>query len=158
MKTQTEIPLKNKIAKLINENKSDIISVISEIVHSSNFKFSKLINKYDNYTYLFLYDIEKAEKEKKKNSTKTEMKEIQLSPNIAENDLLTKAKKAKEFLEDQDKVKCVITLKGRQKAMPAAGELVMLKFAETLSEYGLPETLPKMEGNKWLMILKPKKK
>ena len=58
MKTQTEIPLKNKIAKLINENKSDIISVISEIVHSSNFKFSKLINKYDNYTYLFLYDIE----------------------------------------------------------------------------------------------------
>lgn len=106
----------------------------------------------------FLYDIEKAEKEKKKNSTKTEMKEIQLSPNIAENDLLTKAKKAKEFLEDQDKVKCVITLKGRQKAMPAAGELVMLKFAETLSEYGLPETLPKMEGNKWLMILKPKKK
>ena len=42
--------------------------------------------------------------------------------------------------------------------MPAAGELVMLKFAETLSEYGLPEALPKMEGNKWLMILKPKKK
>ena len=60
----------------------------------------------------FLYDIEKAEKEKKKNSTKTEMKEIQLSPNIAENDLLTKAKKAKEFLEENDKVKCVITLKG----------------------------------------------
>ena len=106
----------------------------------------------------FLYDIEKAEKEKKKNSTKTEMKEIQLSPNIAENDLLTKAKKAKEFLEEHDKVKCVITLKGRQRTMPAAGELVMLKFAETLSEYGIPEALPKMEGNKWLMILKPKKK
>ena len=106
----------------------------------------------------FLYDIEKSEKEKKRNSSKTEMKEIQLSPNIAENDLLTKAKKAKEFLEDQDKVKCVITLRGRQRTMPAAGELVMLKFAETLSDYGLPEALPKMEGNKWLMILKPKKK
>jgi translation initiation factor IF-3 len=105
----------------------------------------------------FLYDIEKSEKDKKKNSNKTEIKEIQLSPNIAENDLLTKAKKAKEFLEDQDKVKCVITLKGRQRSMPAAGELVMLKFADSLSEYGLPESLPKMEGNKWLMILKPKK-
>lgn len=113
--------------------------------------------KIDDYQK-FLYDMEKAEKEKKRNSSKTVMKEIQLSPNIGENDLLTKAKKAKEFLEDQDKVKCVITLKGRQKSMPAAGELVMLKFADTLSEFGLPEALPKMDGNKWLMILKPKKK
>lgn len=113
--------------------------------------------KIDDYQK-FLYDIERSEKEKKRNSTKTEIKEIQLSPNIAENDLLTKSKKAKEFLEDSDKVKCVITLKGRQRSMPAIGELVMLKFAEILSEYGLPESLPKMEGNKWLMILKPKKK
>ena len=58
METQIEVPLKNKIAKSITNNKGDIISAISEIVYKSKFKFSKLINQYDNYTYLFMYDTE----------------------------------------------------------------------------------------------------
>src|SRR5579864_5794669 len=94
----------------------------------------------------FLYNLEKAEKEKKKNSVKNETKEIQLSCTIAVNDLNTKSKKAIEFLEEGDKVKCVVQLKGRQKAMPEQGELVLLKFAEALSEIGQPEFLPKLEG------------
>jgi translation initiation factor IF-3 len=105
----------------------------------------------------FLYNQEKSEKDRKKNSSKVEIKEIQLSCNIAENDLNTKSKKAKEFLEDANKVKCVIQLKGRQKGMPEQGELVMIKFADMLSEYGIPEAMPKLDGSKWLMMLKPKK-
>lgn len=104
----------------------------------------------------FLYNIEKAEKLKKKNSQKSELKEIQLSATIAENDLLTKAKKANELLSEGDKIKCTLQLKGRQKAMPAQGELVLLKFAQMCIN-GSPENLPKLEGNRWLMILKPKK-
>lgn len=106
----------------------------------------------------FIYDTEKAEKERKKNSQKSETKEIQLSCDIHDNDLQTKAKKAKEFLEDNDKVKVVIQLKGRQKAMPERGELVMFKFAESLIEVGVPEVMPKLEGSKWLMTMRPKKK
>ena len=105
----------------------------------------------------FLYQQEKMEKERKRNSTKIETREIQLSVSIAENDLKTKSKKAREFLEEDNKVKCVIQLKGRQKAMPEQGELVMLKFASSLSDVGAPETLPKLEGGRWLMILKAKK-
>lgn len=106
----------------------------------------------------FLYNFEKSEKEKRKNVAKNEVREIQLSCTIASNDLNTKSKKAKEFLEDGDKVKCVIQLKGRQKSMPEQGELVLLRFAEILSDIGQPEFLPKLEGGRWLMLVKPKRK
>lgn len=105
----------------------------------------------------FLYNQEKTEKERRKNSVKTETKEIQLSVNIADNDLNTKSKKAIEFLEDGNKVKCVLSMKGRQNTMPEKGELVMLKFAQLSSHVGAPESMPKLEGTRWIMILKPKK-
>ena len=115
------------------------------------------IVRIDDYNK-FIYDQEKAEKEKKKNAIKTEIREIQLSCEISDHDLETKSRKGKEFLIDGDKVKCVIVLKGRQKAMPERGELVMLKFAEILSDSGLPESLPVLEGSRWIMTLRPKKK
>jgi len=105
----------------------------------------------------FLYKQERQEKERKKNSSKVELKEIQLSCVIADNDLNTKSKKAVEFLEEGNKVKCVILLKGRQRAMPEQGELVMLKFAEMASKVGVPEALPRLDGSRWIMTLKPKK-
>jgi translation initiation factor IF-3 len=106
----------------------------------------------------FLYNQEKIEKEKKKNAVKSSLKEIQLSVNISDHDLETKSKKGREFLSDGDKVKVVISLKGREKASPERGELVMLKFAQSVEEFGTPEALPKLESGKWLMILKCKKK
>lgn len=106
----------------------------------------------------FLYNLEKIEKEKKKNSNRSQLKEIQLSVNISDHDLETKAKKGREFLKDGDKVKVVISLKGRQKANPERGEIVMLKFAQSVEEFGIPEALPKLESGKWLMMMKTKKK
>lgn len=106
----------------------------------------------------FIYDQEKLEKERKRNLVQIETKEIQLSCEIADNDLLTKSRKAEEFLKDGNKVKCVILLKGRQKSMPERGELVMLKFAEMLSEFGSLEAMPKLDGSRWIMTIKSKKK
>jgi translation initiation factor IF-3 len=106
----------------------------------------------------FIYDLEKSEKERKKNAQKTEIKEIQLSCEIQDNDLQTKARKGREFLEDNDKIKVVVQLKGRQKAMPVRGEVVMLKFAEILIDVGTLEAMPKLEGSRWIMMMKPKKK
>lgn len=106
----------------------------------------------------FLYELEKSEKEKKRNSNKSVLKEIQLSVNISDHDLETKSKKAREFLKDGDKVKVVISLKGREKANPERGEIVVLKFAQSVEEFGIPESLPKLEGSKWIMMIKTKKK
>ncbi len=105
----------------------------------------------------FLYDTEKANKEKKKNSGKNQLKEIQLSSEIAENDLNTKARKGKEFLLDGDKVKVVLQLKGRQKQTPQRGEITMLKYATLLEDVGTVESMPKLEGGRWFMMMKPRK-
>lgn len=130
--------LEGKDLILINENQNPPIVKIEE--------YSR-----------FLYEIEKANKEKKRNSVKSQIKEIQLSPDIADNDLGTKARKGKEFLEDGDKIKVVLQLKGRQKAAPERGEITMLKFAAMLEDSGLAESMPKLEGGRWFMMMKPKK-
>ena len=142
LKTNTAIKMASDEEKdliLINENQTPPIVKIEE---------------YNR----FLYNLEKLEKEKKKNSNQSQLKEIQISTEISDHDLQIKAKKANEFLKDGDKVKCVILLKGRQKANPERGQLTMLKFASLLEENGVPEHLPKLESSKWLMMVKPKKK
>jgi translation initiation factor IF-3 len=169
---------KKKLHKLNSEVRYDQVRVIEEgkaPLITTSYEASKiaqdqgkdliLINENANPPVVriedyqkFLYNFERSEKEKRKNTSKNETKEIQLSCTIASNDLNTKSKKALEFLEDGSKVKCVVQLKGRQKAMPEQGELVLLKFAEILSDIGQLEFLPKLEGGRWLMIIKPKKK
>lgn len=106
----------------------------------------------------FIYDIERAEKEKKKNAKATQIKEIQLSTNIADNDLKTKARKGKEFLDEGDKVKIVLQMRGRERQNPEAGEITILKYVSLLDSEGIAEAMPKYEGNRWQVIMKPKKK
>jgi translation initiation factor IF-3 len=106
----------------------------------------------------FLYDLEKREKEAQKNVHKVQMKEISLSLNIADHDLGVKAKKANEFLQNGDKVKLSLLMKGREMNMKDNGQIVLLKFAQLVETSGIPESLPKLEGTRWNMILKPKKK
>ena len=142
MRTKDALRLADEEGKdliLINENQDPPIAKIED---------------YGKY----LYNIEKMLKEQKKNAVKSELKEIKLSCEISDHDLEIKAKKGKEFLQDGDKVKCVIQLRGRQRGNPDRGQLVMLKFATILEDYGSAENVPKLETNKWLMILKPKKK
>ena len=106
----------------------------------------------------FLYDLEKREKEIKKNQRKTEVKELTFSPNIADHDLGVKSKKAIEFLDSGVKVKCTLPMKGRESSMAQKGQIVMLKLAKMVEDSGTPEDMPKLEGNKWYMVLKPNKK
>jgi len=105
----------------------------------------------------FLYDLEKSKKLKQKNTIKVEIKEIQMSCEIAINDLQTKARKAKEFLEGGDKVRCVVQMKGRQKSMPERGLNVLERFFDILTDICQYEDLPKYDGNKWFMTIKYKK-
>ncbi len=152
--------------RLIGEGDSQVLSSREAMNIANNLELDLiLINenanppvvKIEDYNK-FLYKIQKAEKERKKSSTQSVLKEIKLSTEISDHDLQIKSKKGEEFLKEGNRVKCSIQLKGRQKAAPERGELVMLRFAEILSELGTPEAMPKLEGGKWNMIIKPKKK
>ena len=56
------------------------------------------------------------------------------------------------------RVKCTLSMRGREMSMSQRGQIVMLKFATLTEDFGTPEDMPKLEGNKWSMILKPIKK
>lgn len=146
---QGQVMSSYEASKLAEQNEKDLI-LISE-------NATPPVVRIEDYGK-FIYEIEKREKESRKSQKKTEVKEISLSVNIADHDLEVKSKKAQEFLEDGNKVKLSLLLKGRQHNMADRGQIVMLKFATLVEEFGIPEALPKLEGSKWNMILKPKKK
>lgn len=85
------------------------------------------------------------------------MKEIQLSTNISSNDLNTKVRKAKEFIEDGNKVKVVLTMKGRELGRREDSKKSLLTFIVEMDEVAVPESLPRDEGNKCTVILKKNK-
>src|SRR3984885_3853919 len=104
----------------------------------------------------FLYEKKKKEKEMKANSKVSEVKEIRFTPNTDEHDFNFKAKHAENFLKEGNKVKAYVQFKGRAIQFKERGELLILKFAERLAEFGTLEGLPKMEGKRMLAIWAPK--
>jgi len=101
----------------------------------------------------FIYD---QDKNKGKNKA-LPLKEIQLSPNIGENDLNTKVAHIIKFLEKGHKVKTLVQFKGRQMAHQDLGLKVLLTVATTVVEYGTPEAIPERAvGKSMIMFLKPK--
>ena len=103
----------------------------------------------------FIYEQKRKEKDKPK---PLDIKEVKLGPNTAENDLEYRSKHIIEFLGKGHKVKLTMQFRGREMAFVSNGELVMLKLIDSISEYGLPEKMPKMEGKKMQCLLKPKVK
>lgn len=106
----------------------------------------------------FLYDNKKKQKEIKKNQEKSELKEVRFSPHTEEHDFNFKTKNAIEFLKDGDKVKASVFFKGRSIMFKEQGELILLRFAQALEEFGKVEILPKLEGKRMFMTIAPKKK
>jgi len=104
----------------------------------------------------FLYEKKKKEKEMKANSKVSEVKEIRFTPNTDDHDFDFKAKHAENFLKEGNKVKAYVQFKGRAIQFKERGELLILKFAERLAEFGVLESLPKMEGKRMLAIWAPK--
>jgi len=106
----------------------------------------------------FLYEQKKKLKEQKAKAAKVVVKELRLSPNTDEHDFNFKMKHAVNFLEDGAKVKVDLFFKGRSILYKEKGEIILLKFADALTEYGKVEQLPKLEGKRMFMIIAPKKK
>ena len=106
----------------------------------------------------FLYDKKKKEKEMKAKSKTAELKEIRFTPNTDDRDFDFKAKHAENFLKDGNKVKAYVQFKGRAIQFQERGQLLLLKFAERLNEFGTLESMPKMEGRRMLAMFAPKGK
>jgi len=104
----------------------------------------------------FLYDKKKKEKEMKAKSKTAELKEIRFTPNTDDHDFDFKAKHAENFLKDGNKVKAYVQFKGRAIQFQERGQLLLLKFAERLAEFGTLESMPKMEGRRMLAMFAPK--
>ena len=105
----------------------------------------------------FLYQQKKRQKEMKQKQVKVEVKEIRFGPQTDEHDYQFKLKHAQEFLLEGNKVRAYEFFRGRSILFKEQGEVLLLRFANDLEEYGKVESMPALEGKKMFLYLAPKK-
>ena len=106
----------------------------------------------------FLYDQKRRQKEIKANASKVVVKEIRFGPQTDDHDFQFKLNHAKGFLNEGAKVKAYVFFKGRSIVFSDQGEVLLLKFAQELEEFGKVENQPSLEGKRMTMMIGPKKK
>ena len=106
----------------------------------------------------FLYNQKRKQKELKAKQSKVVVKEIRFGPNTDDHDFNFKLAHAKKFLNEGSKVKSFVFFRGRTIVFKDRGEILLLRFAQELADYGVIEQLPKMEGKKMNRMINPKKK
>ncbi len=132
--------------KIANDLEADLIEISNKAqpVICKIMEFSK-----------FKYQQKKKEKEIKKKPSI--LKELKFSPEIADNDLNIKSKKASEFLKEGNKVKVTVSFHGRSIMFKDRGRVALLRLADMVESDGIPESMPEMMGKKMFFIIKPKK-
>ncbi|SHJ52257.1 bacterial translation initiation factor 3 (bIF-3) [Aquimarina spongiae] len=105
----------------------------------------------------FLYEQKKREKALKAKATKVVIKEIRFGPNTDEHDYEFKKKHAIKFLSEGAKLKAYVFFKGRSIIYKDQGQILLLRLAQELEEYGKVEQMPKLEGKRMIMFIAPKK-
>jgi translation initiation factor IF-3 len=105
----------------------------------------------------FLYQQKKRQKEQKAKSVKIIVKEIRFGQQTDDHDYNFKLKHARSFLEEGAKVKAYVFFKGRSILFKEQVEVLLLRFANDLEDYGKVEQLPALEGKKMIIMLAPKK-
>ena len=103
----------------------------------------------------YKFELNKREKENRKNQKVINIKEVQLSPSIDTNDFNTKCNHAIKFLKKGDKVKVTLRFRGREMAHSALGADVLKRFAETLPQASMDKP-PVLEGRTMSILLIPK--
>ncbi len=104
----------------------------------------------------FLYEQKKRDKAMKAKATKVVVKEIRFGPNTDDHDYDFKKKHAEKFLKDGAKLKAYVFFKGRSIVYKDKGEILLLRLAQDLEDYGKVEQMPKLEGKRMTMFLAPK--
>ncbi|HPF96578.1 MAG: translation initiation factor IF-3 [Flavobacteriaceae bacterium] len=105
----------------------------------------------------FLYEQKKRDKVLKAKATKVIIKEIRFGPQTDDHDYEFKKKHAERFLKDGAKLKAFVFFKGRSIIFQEQGQILLLRLAQDLEEYGKVEQMPKLEGKRMTMFIAPKK-
>lgn len=103
----------------------------------------------------YKYEQSVKEREARKKQTRTQIKELRMRVRIGEHDYEITRRKAREFLQDHDKVKVTIRFRGRERERPDFGRELMERLADEVSDYGTVEQAPKLEGGSMTMVLAP---
>ncbi|MCU0435977.1 MAG: translation initiation factor IF-3 [Bacteroidia bacterium] len=106
----------------------------------------------------FLYEQKKKQKEIKAKAQKVVVKEIRFGPHTDDHDFNFKKNHAQKFLESGAKVKAYVFFRGRTIVFKEQGEILLLRFAQELEEFGKVEQLPQLDGKRMSIMLTPKKK
>ena len=104
----------------------------------------------------FLYEQKKREKVIKSNATKVVVKEILFGPQTDEHDFEFKKRHAEKFLKEGAKLKAFVFFKGRSIVYKDQGEILLLKLAQELEEFGKVEQMPQLEGKRMTIFIAPK--
>jgi translation initiation factor IF-3 len=155
-----------KEVRVVGENVAQGIYTISEAVRMAQSQGMDLIEISPNAAppvcriadyQKFLYQQKKRQKEQKAKSVKIVVKEIRFGPQTDDHDYNFKLKHAKSFLEEGAKVKAYVFFKGRSILFKEQGEVLLLRFANDLEDYGKVEQMPALEGKKMIIMLASKK-
>jgi translation initiation factor IF-3 len=106
----------------------------------------------------FLYQQKKKQKEIKAKTVRVVVKEIRFGPQTDDHDFNFKLRHAEKFLQEGAKVKAYVFFKGRSILFKEQGEILLLRFATSLEDFGKVEQLPRLEGKRMTMFISPKKK
>lgn len=104
----------------------------------------------------YRYEMQKKEKEARKNQKVVDIKEVRFSATIDEHDFQTKLRNVLKFIKDGDKVKCTVRFRGREITHAEIGQRVLDRVAAEAQEICVIERKPKLEGKSMIMILSPK--
>lgn len=104
----------------------------------------------------YRYEMQRKERAARKNQKVVSVKEIRLSPTIDTHDFDTKARQARKFIQNGDKVKVSIRFRGRAITHKSIGRDVLERMAEELADVAQVESKAKMEGRSMFLMLAPK--
>ena len=138
----------DKAKELANEQELDLVEISP--------KAKPPVCKIIDYKK-FLYEQKKREKSLKSKATKVTIKEIRFGPQTDEHDYEFKKKHALKFLQEGAKLKAFVFFKGRSIIFKEQGQILLLKLAQELEEFGKVEQLQKLEGKRMIMFIAPKK-
>jgi translation initiation factor IF-3 len=106
----------------------------------------------------FIYEQKKRDKALKAKSTQVVVKEIRFGPQTDEHDYEFKRKNAEKFLKEGAKLKAFVFFKGRSIIYKDQGQILLLRLATDLEEFGKVEAMPVLEGKRMIIFIAPKKK
>jgi translation initiation factor IF-3 len=105
----------------------------------------------------FRYQEQRKAREARKKQHQVQLKEVKMRPGIEDHDFEFKARHARRFLQEGNKVKVTMMFRGRQVAHPELGRQVLDQLAQEVADVGKVEAAPTMEARSMTMVIAPLK-